>query len=30
VRLCSTLSEQIEPRLMGFYAAIAQRRKDFA
>lgn len=30
VRLCSTLSEQIEPRLMGFYSAISQRRKDFA
>ncbi|WP_119389570.1 CHASE2 domain-containing protein [Taklimakanibacter lacteus] len=30
VRKCSTLSEQIEPRLMNFYAAIAGRKSDFA
>lgn len=30
VRKCSAMAEQIEPRLMSFYAAIAGRKMDFA
>ncbi len=30
IRKCSTLSEQVEPRLMKFYAAIAGRKGDFS
>jgi adenylate cyclase len=29
VRKCSVMSDQIEPRLTGFYAAISGRKSDF-